>query len=95
MDNCFFKFGDQVFQQIIGIPMGSDPAPFMANLLLYYFEDKWIRKTKRKDLFLARKFCNVFRFIDDLAAINDSGEFEKVIEEIYPPELELKKGKLY
>ena len=71
--------------------MGSDPAPFMANLFLFYFEDKWIRKTKRKDLILARKFGNVFRFIDDLAAINDSGEFEKVIQEIYPPELELKK----
>ena len=91
MDNCFFKFGNKVFQQTIGIPMGSDPAPFMANLFLYYYEEKWIRKTKRKDLIMARKFGNVFRFIDDLAAINDSGEFEKIFREIYPPELELKR----
>ena len=71
--------------------MGSDPAPFMANLFLFYYEDKWIRKTKRKDLIKARMFCNTFRFIDDLAAINDHGEFENVYKEIYPPELELKK----
>ena len=32
MENCFFTFGDRVYRQKIGIPMGSDPAPFMANL---------------------------------------------------------------
>ena len=38
LDNCFFTFGKLLFRQIIGIPMGSDPAPFMANLfLLIYF----------------------------------------------------------
>ena len=28
--------------QKIGIPMGSDPAPFMANLFIYY-ENRWVR----------------------------------------------------
>ena len=40
---------------------------------------------------MARKFGRVFRFIDDLLAINDGNEFEKHYREIYPPELELKK----
>ena len=40
---------------------------------------------------MARRFGNVFRYIDDLLAINDNGEFEKNYAEIYPPELELKK----
>ena len=35
IDNAFFQVGNKVFRQIIGIPMGSDPAPFIANLLLY------------------------------------------------------------
>ena len=39
MENCYFTFGDKVFRQVIGIPMGSDPAPFMANLFLYYYEN--------------------------------------------------------
>ena len=30
--NCYFKLGDKLFRQDIGIPMGSDPAPFFANL---------------------------------------------------------------
>ena len=36
-------------------------------------------------------FCNVFRFIDDLCAINDGGLFDKHRNSIYPPEMELKK----
>ena len=30
--NCYFKLGNKLFRQIIGIPMGSDPSPFFANL---------------------------------------------------------------
>ena len=47
MSNCFFTFGSRVFQQIIGIPMGSDPAPFFANLFLYYYENRWIRDIQK------------------------------------------------
>ena len=32
IDNAFFQVGSKIFRQIIGIPMGSDPAPFIANL---------------------------------------------------------------
>ena len=39
----------------------------------------------------ARKFNNIFRFQDDLAAVNDDGEIDKNINNIYPEELELKK----
>ena len=47
-------------------------------------------KTKRKDLYQARKFSKTFQFIDDPAVFNDGGEFEKVYHEIYPPVLKLK-----
>ena len=46
-------------------------------------------------VFLGPKFAcsilHVFRFIDDLNSINDYGEFEQSIKDIYPPELELGK----
>jgi hypothetical protein len=71
--------------------MGSDPAPFMANLFLYYYESKFLKTYKMKNMANARKFNNIFRFIDDLIAINDDGLFEKNIKNIYPDELELKK----
>ena len=71
--------------------MGSDPAPFMANLFLYYYESQFIKKYQKENNKGVYKFGNIFRFIDDLNAINDNGEFEKNIKNIYPEELELKK----
>ena len=90
LDQCYFNVGNLIFRQVIGIPMGSDPAPFMANLFLYFYENKWLESTKKHSLYKARKFSNVFRFIDDLCAINDNLEFKNNFKNIYPPELELK-----
>ena len=91
LENCYFTIGNNVFRQCIGIPMGSDPAPFFANLFLYYYENKWLNKLRKTDLQKARKFTNTFRFIDDLGSINDGGEFGRRYSEIYPPEMELGK----
>ena len=88
--NCYFAIGDQVFQQIIGIPMGSDPAPFFANLFLFFYEWQYINNLKKENVIAARKFCYTFRFIDDLITINNEN-FEKNIRNIYPAELDLKK----
>ena len=71
--NCYFTVGPKIFCQIIGIPMGSDPAPFFANLFSILMR---INELKKNDLIKARKLCNIFRFIDDLNSINDGGEFE-------------------
>ena len=71
--------------------MGSDPAPFMANLFLYFYENQYVRDLKKQKIMSARRFSNTFCYIDDLCAINDNGEFEKTFKDIYPSELELKK----
>ena len=89
--NSFFSFGNIILRQIIGIPMGSDPAPFFANLFLASYESKWVnsqRKSKNKNI---RKINNAFRFIDDLILFNDDDIFENHFKDIYPEELELKK----
>ena len=90
--NCYFRFGDKLFRQDIGIPMGSDPAPFFANLFLYHYESSWLKSTKKTNNTLARKFGNVFRYIDDLLALNDGKSFESFYHEIYPVELQLTRG---
>jgi len=69
--------------------MGSDPAPFFANLFLYFYENKWMLDLKKKDLLLARKLSNIFRFIDDLNAINDNMIFQQSFKDIYPVEMVL------
>lgn len=36
------------------------------------------------------KFSDIFWIMDDIAAINDNGKFDKVYHEIYPTELEMR-----
>ena len=86
-NNAYFRVGNTIFRQKVGIPIGSDPAPFFANLFLFYYESEWIKKISRTDFVRARRLFNTFRFIDDLNALNDGGEFERAAKEIYPPEL--------
>ena len=71
--------------------MGSDPAPFFDNLFLFFYESRWLKSIKNTNYGVPRKFGNIFRFIDDLIAINDGNEFENHYNEIYPSELILKK----
>ena len=70
--------------------MGIDPAPFWANLYLYFYEHEFITKLMSTDKIRARKFLNAVRFIDDECNINDHGEFSRSYHQIYPRELQLK-----
>ena len=91
LENCYFTVGKSVYKQIIGIPMGSDPAPFFANFFLYYYESNWMKDLKKKKIGKEFKYGNIFRFIDDLIAINDGNEFCNSFLQIYPKELQLNK----
>ena len=71
--------------------MGSDPEPFFTNLFLFFYESRWLKSIKNTNYRVERKFGNIFRFIDDLIAINDGNESENHYNEIYPPELILRK----
>ena len=51
--NCYFSIGDEVFHQIIGIPMGSDPAPSFANLFVFYYEWQYINNLKKANVIAA------------------------------------------
>ena len=90
ISQSFFSIGNLVFRQCIGIPMGIDPAPFWANLYLYSFESKFIKRLITTEPYRGFKFKHCFRFIDDLCIINDRGEFECSIQDIYPESLQLK-----
>ena len=72
VDNIYFRFGGQLFRQMVGIPMGTNCAPLFADLFLYSygneFLDKLIKEGKRK---LAKKFNVSYRYIDDLKIKKD------------------------
>ena len=42
IDNIFVQFGGRDFQQTIGIPMGTNCAPLLADLFLYSYETDFL-----------------------------------------------------
>ena len=88
--NIYVKLGDEIFRQILGIPMGTNCAPLLANLYLFSYEYDFIMDLKQQNkLHLARKFNLSFRYIDDLISVGNPN-FASSIGIIYPKELELK-----
>ena len=43
VDNIFVVFAGKVFQQIIGIPMGTNCVPLLADIFLYSYEAEFIQ----------------------------------------------------
>ena len=66
IDNIFVQFGGRLFHQVIGILMGTNCAPLLADLFLYSYEneflDNMIRSGHRR---LARSFNLCYRYIED------------------------------
>ena len=50
VDNKYNKkrFGGQLFRQMVGIPMGTNCAPLLAELFLYSYENDFIDKSLRR-----------------------------------------------
>jgi hypothetical protein len=42
VDKSYAVFGDQVFQQSVGIPIGTNCAPLLADLFLYSYEAEFV-----------------------------------------------------
>ena len=90
IDNIFVSFGGTLFQQVVGIPMGTNCAPLLADLFLYSYESEFLQKlVKDKKIHEARAFNFTYRYIDDVLSINNS-RFVEFLPLIYPPELEVK-----
>ena len=90
INNIYVTFGDKCFRQAIGIPMGTDCAPFLANLFLYSYEFQWIEKKRKENRYdILTKFKSCCRYIDDLLLINNYDLMKKVMTDIYPEELVL------
>ena len=79
-----------VFFNTVGIPMGTDCAPLLADLFLYSHEADFIRGLLKKNgKKLARSFNFTFRYIDDFLSLNNS-RFCDFVDRIYHIELEIK-----
>jgi hypothetical protein len=90
IDNTFVIVGDQILQQTVGIPMGTDCAPFLANLFLFSYEFNFLyAHLQSKNWTVLNKFRRCARYIDDLFLINNDNMLDECKYNIYPPELGL------
>ena len=89
LDNIYIRFGTKLYRQIVGIPMGTNCAPLVADL--FYTATKeisWILLTMIIKLMLSRLL------IPHLGLNIDNPYFEGMGNQIYPPELQLKKANI-
>ena len=90
LDNVFIRFGSKLYRQIVGIPMGNNCAPIVADLFLFCYErDFMLSLSDQADIIKA--FNSTSRYLDDLLNI-DNPYFEQMVYQIYPTELLLNKA---
>ena len=88
MDNIYIRFGTKLYRQIVGIPMGTNCAPLVADLFLFCYERDFMTSLSDvKQAKIIEAFKSASRYLDDLLNI-DNPYFEG----IYPPELQLNKA---
>ena len=90
IDNIFVEFGGRIFQQTIGIPMGTNCAPLLADLFLYSYEAEFVQSLLQAGKkHLAQQFNFTYRYLDDVLSLKNT-KFPEYLEFIYPGELEIK-----
>ena len=90
IDNIFVEFGGRIFQQTIGIPMGTNCAPLLADLFLYSYEAEFVLSLLQAGKkHLAQQFNFTYRYIDDVLSLKNT-KIAEYLEFIYSRELEIK-----
>ena len=91
MDNIYIRFGTQLYRQTVGIPMGTNCAPLVADLFLYCHERDFMKNLSSDyQADVIKAFISTSRYLDDLLNIGNP-YFEGMVNQIYPPGLQLNK----
>ena len=92
LDNIYIRFDSKLYRQIVGIAMGANWAPFVADLFLFCYErDFMLSLPEDNQSGVIEAFNSTSRYLDDLLNI-DNNFFDSMVNRIYPPELQLNKA---
>ena len=72
VDHYFMVFAGKVFQQTVGIPMGTNCAPFLSDIFLYSYEADYIQSlllTGKKQW--SSRFNLTYMYINDVLSKNN------------------------
>ena len=82
LDNIYIRFGNKLYRQIVGIPMGTNCAPLVANLFLFCYERDFMTSlSDDNQADIIEAFNSTSRYLDDLLNIDNPG----MVNQIYPP----------
>ena len=82
MDNKSIRFGSNIYRQIVGIPLGTNCAPLVADLFLFCYERDFrlsLSNNNQTDIMGASN--STFRYLDDFFNI-DNPYFEQMVGQI-------------
>ena len=92
MDNIFIRFGSKLCRQIVGISMGTNCAPLVADLCLSCYERYFMLSlSDNNQTDIIEAFNSSSGYYDDLLNI-DNPYFEQMVGQIFPTELQLNKA---
>ena len=86
----FIRFGSKLYRQIVGIQMGTNCAPLVADLFCYE-RDVMLSLSDNNQIGIIEAFNSTSRYLDDLLNI-DNPYFEQMVGLIYPTEHRLNKA---
>ena len=92
LDNIYIRLCSKLYRQIIGIPMGTNCAPLVADLVLFCYDRGFtlsLSEDTQSDVIEA--FNSTSRYLDDLLNI-DNNFFDSMVNRIYPSKLQLNKA---
>ena len=87
----FIRFGLKLYRKIVGIPIGTNYVPLVADLFLFCYERDFILSlsaNNQTDIFEA--FNSTSRYLDLLNI--DNPYFQQMVGQINPTELQLNKA---
>ena len=95
LDNIYVRFGRTLYRQIVGVSMGINCSPLIADSFFYCCESQFMTKIQKDPLKqdLVDMFNDTCRYLDDVLALNNP-EFQKFANEIYFKELTLNKSNI-
>ena len=80
--NTYIQFNGTVFKQILGIPMGGNASPFIADLYLSWCDYCYVTNLTTTDYNLAKRLSYNCRYLDDIWTVNLK-DFDTISKDIY------------
>ena len=86
LDNIFVRFGTKLYRQVVGIPMGTNSAPLVADLFLFCYERDFMMSLSDD------KQADVIDAVNTTSRYTNYVYFDNMVSQIYPSELQLNKS---